>query len=325
MKLLLDAYGLDAGPSVVLNAGAKAKSNLQVDVGIIGPKSIEDEATSKGLEFVHAAEEISMNEPNPAFAIRQKRDSSISKGLRLVKDGAYHGFVSGGSTGALLAGGMTIVGRIPGIKRAALMAPFPAKNRTVFMLDIGANADCTSDLLYSFAVMAEKYLKTIVGIPHPSIMLLNNGTEEHKGSELTQETFKLLSQSQLNFKGNIEARYVFEGDCDIIVTDGFTGNIFLKTLEGVFQHFNFLLKDVAKNSWTAKIGLGLMYKPMKIKFASLDASKHGGVPLLGLKKTVVKAHGSSDMNAFYNSIVVAKKTIESGMIDELEKSFSKED
>lgn len=324
MKILVDFSGLDRGPKTVINAAKRAKDELNIDVGVVGLKSLEKDAIDNGLFFVQCESEITPEDDNPALAIRRKKDSSIVVGLNLLKEGSVDAFVSGGSTGAVLAGGMLIIGRINGVKRAALTAVIPTMKGDLVLADIGANVDTTPDTLYSFAIMVSKYAESILKINNPRISLLNNGVEEHKGNNLTKETFQLLKNSDLNFIGNIEARYLFDGDTDVIITDGFYGNILLKTLEGEFRFINHLLKKAAENSRRTKLGLGLAKKGIKNEMSILDSSKYGGVPLLGLKKPVIKAHGSSTEDAIFNSIIVAKDTIETNMIKNIEDAFKGE-
>lgn len=324
MKILVDSSGLDRGPMTVINAAKKAKDELNIEVGVVGLRSLERDVNDKGLLFVPCESEITPEDENPALAIRRKKDSSIVVGLNLLKEGKVDAFVSGGSTGAVLAGGMLIVGRIDGVKRAALTAVIPTMKGKLVLTDIGANVDTTPDMLYSFAVMADKYAENILKIKNPRISLLNNGAEEHKGNSLTKEAHQILKNSDLNFKGNIEARYLFDGDTDVVITDGFYGNILLKTLEGEFRFINHLLKKAAANSFKTKLGLGLAKSGIKEEMSILDSRKYGGVPLLGLKKPVIKAHGSSTEDAIFNSIIVAKETIETNMIKYIEEAFKGE-
>lgn len=324
MKFLLDANGLDDGSSVVIDAGRMAREKLGIDITIIGKADIEDAVIKSGCKFLLASEEISTDEHNPAFAIRNKKDSSITKGLYALKKGEYDAFISGGSTGAVFAGASLIVGRIPGVDRAALMVPVPTVKGFSYMIDAGANVDCTPEMLKNFAIIASNYVKLIKNVEHPSVMLINNGIEESKGTALTRETYKLLKESDLNFKGNLEARYIFDGEAGIIVTDGFSGNLLLKGFEGEFRFVLKLLKDTAYTNIFTKLGMLLIKKHLKNNFKKLDANQYGGVPIMGLKKVVVKAHGNSNAEAFYNSIKVAKETYESNLIEYLTNLFQTE-
>ncbi|MDY3947046.1 MAG: phosphate acyltransferase PlsX [Ezakiella sp.] len=324
MKYILDANGLDKGPEVVIAAGKRAVKE-GMDITIIGKESIRDQVNMSGCKFMLATEEISTEEKNPAFAIRKYKDSTITKGLYALKNGEFDAFVSGGSTGAVLAGGTLIVGRIPGVKRSALTIPIPNVNgKLSYLLDAGANVECTPDMLYEFAVLASNYVKSAKGIENPSVMLINNGIEEEKGSSLTKEAYQLLKNSNLNFKGNLEGRYIFDGQSDIIVTDGFSGNLILKCLEGEFIFINHLIKKSAMENFFNKIAMLILKKSFKRNFSVLDSNQYGGVPLLGLKKVVIKAHGSSDECAFYNSILAARDAHESGMIESITNIFAKE-
>lgn len=324
MKFLLDANGLDKGSQVVIEAGKMAKEKLGLDITIIGKADIEDLVLKSGCNFMLATEEITTDQENPAFAIRTKKDSSITKGLYALKQGEFDAFVSGGSTGAVFAGGTLIVGRIPGVERAAIMIPVPNINGVSYLLDAGANVECTPEMLKNFAIIASKYVKATKKIENPSVMLVNNGAEETKGTPLTKETYKLLKESDINFKGNLESRYIFDGICDVIVTDGFSGNLLLKSFEGEFRFINKLLKEAAYTNIFTKLAMLVLKKHLKKSFSRLDSNQYGGVPLLGLKKTIVKAHGSSNAEAFYNSIVAAKDAYESNIIEQITNLFTQE-
>lgn len=324
MKFLLDANGLDKGSQVVIEAAKKARQNLGLDITIIGKQEIEESVLNADCKFMLAIEEISTNQENPAFAIRSKKDSSITKGLYALKKGEFDAFVSGGSTGAVFAGGTLIVGRIPGVERAAIMIPVPTMNGVSYMLDAGANVECTPEMLKNFALIASKYVTATKNIENPSVMLVNNGAEENKGTELTKKAYQLMKDSELNFKGNLEARYFFDGLCDIIVTDGFSGNLLLKGFEGEFRYINQLLKEAAYTNIFTKLAMLILKKQLKNSFKKLDSNQYGGVPILGLKKTIVKAHGSSNSEAFYNSIIVAKEAYESNIIEQITNLFTEE-
>ncbi|MCI6610191.1 MAG: phosphate acyltransferase PlsX [Ezakiella sp.] len=324
MKILLDSSGLDNGFETAVEAGKLAKEKMNLDIAVVGLPEIESAVKSAGLDFEPAFSEITPFDENPSLAIRRKKDSTINVGLNLLKAGKYDAFVSGGNTGAVLAGGMLIVGRINGVKRAALTGIVPSKNGPFILVDIGATADATPEMLLSFAIMASKYAKEVLGIDNPRVSLLSNGVEEHKGNEATKAANKLFKESNFNFIGNMEARDIFEGNTDILVTDGFAGNIMVKALEGEFLYVNYILKEAAKDNFIAKIGLGLAKKTMKKKFRVLDATKFGGVPLLGLKQPVIKAHGNSNVEAYYNSISVAKKVVETDMTKKIENAFKGE-
>lgn len=318
MKILIDTCGLDLGYKEILKA-VSMLNDKEIQISVIGNENIKNDFKNNNIDFIIANEEISTSEKNPAFAIRKYKDSTLVKGLTLLKNDSFDAFISAGSTGALLAGAMLVVGRIPNVKRACLMLPLPniKYNKKTFLLDVGANVDIGPEVLLSFAEMACEYVKNTTKNSSLSIKLLNNGIEEEKGTELTKETHKLLKQSSLNFTGNIEARYIFETDADIIVTDGFTGNVLLKSVEGTVNLFKSTLKDLANSSLKNKLGLGLIYTDLKKQLSSLDSSKVGALPLLGVGKLVMKAHGSSNAEAIYNSIMASKDLVDSHFIKKL--------
>ncbi|WBW50617.1 phosphate acyltransferase PlsX [Peptoniphilus equinus] len=314
MKLLFDAQGGDHAPEEIVEGAKLAQRELGIAVGLIGNTDVLA-PMAESIPLHHAGEVIENNE-DPAMALRRKKDASLTKGLALVKDGTYDGFISAGSTGALLAGGLFIVGRIPGIKRAVLPTPIPTVKGTTYVVDSGANMDTTPELLLQFAVMGSEYAK-VKGIDNPRIGLLNVGEEAHKGNALVKKTYELLQDSDLNFIGNVEARTLFEGICDVLVTDGFAGNVLLKTTEGVASYvFHEIKASLAglephEQQVVAKILGGFKHK--------VSYEEVGGALLLGINGILIKAHGSSKRRAIFNAAKEAQTIYEQNIVTHIKQ------
>ena len=275
------------------------------------------------IEVVNATEVISNNE-SPAMAVRKKKDSSISKGMRMLKEGEVDAFISGGSTGALLSAGLLILGRIRGIKRPAIAAFFPkiGMNDTSLILDCGANAESRPEYLLQYGIMGSIFVEKVKGIENPEVMLLNVGAEEEKGDPLHKESFELLRNADINFKGNCEGRDVPFGCCDVVVTDGFSGNVFLKSSEGVALAVMKRIKQKMTEGLAAKAGALLSYNKLKEIKKEFDYSEEGGAPILGLKGPVLKIHGSSKANAVYNAILKAVPYVEQDVTALIENAIT---
>lgn len=331
MKIIVDAMGGDHAPLAPVLGAIEGGKQYAVDITLVGQgelilKTLEENGISQlpsGVEIVHAEEVITMSD-DPTAVLRSKKDSSMLVGLGLLKDGKGDAFISGGNTGALLAGSTLLVKRISGIRRAALAPVFPSTQGHTLLLDAGANIACTPEYLVQFAFLGSEYAKKMFDIPNPRVGLLNNGAEKSKGTELQLETYKLLeaSKDKLNFIGNVEARDGMLGVCDVLVTDGWTGNIFLKTMEGVGMFVGQELKDIIYANTKTKIG-GMLLKDGISGFKKkMDSSEVGGTALLGVKKPVIKAHGSSSAFAFSNAVRQAKAYGESGLISIYEEILS---
>nr|PZN05850.1 MAG: phosphate acyltransferase PlsX [Bacillota bacterium] len=324
MKIIVDAMGGDHAPSEVVLGAAKAASELEIDVVLVGNeekiKSCLGGQASR-IEIVNAQEVISNDEP-PVAAVRTKKNASIPMGLRLLKEGYGDAMVSAGSTGALMAGGLFTLGRFEGIERPAIATVFPTKKRPALLLDIGANSECKPKNLVQFALMGSIYCKEIMGVEQPRVGLLNIGVEEEKGNSLVKTTYVMLKElKNINFCGNVEPRDFFDGNFDVVVCDGFTGNIFLKTVEGLAAFLLGQLKDEIKSSIKYSLG-ALLIKPVFNAVKSrLDYSEYGGAMLLGLDGILVKCHGSSDRKAIFNGIKVAKKFVESDILSEIKEAI----
>lgn len=328
MKIVVDAMGGDNAPESVVKGGILARDEYNVSIIFSGQedkiKKVLENSTSdfNNIDILNAKEVIS-NEDKPVMAIRRKKDSSLVKALNVVKNKEADAIVSAGSTGALLGGATLIIGRISGIERPAIGALIPnLSGGFALLIDSGANVDSKPEFLYDFAIMGDIYLKKVMNVVSPRTALANIGTEKAKGNKLTVETYDLLENTPLpiNFIGNIEARDVLQDKADIIVCDGFVGNMILKTLEGTISELMKGLKHELMSTTRTKIGAALI-KPALYKFKSrFDYSEHGGAPILGVKETVIKAHGSSDSRAIKNAIRQAKICCDSRVNDLIEES-----
>ncbi len=324
MRIAVDAMGGDNAPyEIVVGALDAVKSNPDITVVLVGKEDeinkIIDEKTKdrSGIEVVNATEVIEFDDV-PTKAVRSKKDSSLVVAMKLVKDKQADAFLSAGSTGAILVGGLFIVGRIKGIDRPALTGFFPNPKGYTVLLDIGANADCKARNILEFGVMGSLYAEKVLGIKNPSVGLLNNGTEEGKGNDLTKEAFALMKGSdQINFYGNIEGRDMPAGTVDVAVTDGFTGNVVLKTTEGVASTIMKMMKDALMSSTKGKIAGAMIKSDMKALKDGFSADAIGGAPFLGVDGVVLKAHGNSRAIAITNAILQARRFKESNYIEEL--------
>ena len=324
MRIAVDAMGGDSAPyEIVVGALDAVKGNPDLTVVLVGKEDeinkIIDEKTKdrSGIEVVNATEVIEFDDV-PTKAVRSKKDSSLVVAMKLVKDKQADAFLSAGSTGAILVGGLFIVGRIKGIDRPALTGFFPNPKGYTVLLDIGANADCKARNILEFGVMGSLYAEKVLGIKNPSVGLLNNGTEEGKGNDLTKEAFALMKGSdQINFYGNIEGRDMPAGTVDVAVTDGFTGNVVLKTTEGVASTIMKMMKDALMSSTKGKIAGAMIKSDMKALKDGFSADAIGGAPFLGVDGVVLKAHGNSRAIAITNAILQARRFKESNYIEEL--------
>lgn len=325
MKIVIDAMGGDNAPKSTIEGAVLAINEYGVDIILTGDKDIiEKELESKTydkskLEIVHTTEVIE-NEDKPVQAVRRKKDSSMVVGLKLVKDKKADAIVSAGNTGALLAGGLFVVGRIKGIDRPCLCPGLPnVKGGITLLADGGANADCKPKNLVQFAFMSDIYLRKVLNIENPRIGLANIGVEEGKGNDLMKNSFYELKELDLNFVGNVEARDVINSVCDAIVCDGFTGNILLKTCEGVAMGLMGLMKERFMSSFKGKMGALMLKDDFKAIKSMMDYTEYGGAPLLGVKGGVIKAHGSSDGFAIKNAVNQAIKFAGGNVVEDIEK------
>ena len=328
MKVIVDAMGGDNAPQSNVQGALNAIKEYGVDVVLTGDgkilleclKSLGVENLPKGLEIVHADEIITM-EDDPATAFRRKKDSSLTVGLELLNEGAGDAFVSAGSTGALLSAATLLTKRVKGIRRAALAPVVPTGNGGAVLIDCGANAECTPEYLLQFAYMGSFYAQRVLGRKEPKVGLLNIGAEPTKGTKLQKETYLLLEEAgrsgEIHFAGNVEAREAVEGAVDVIVADGYSGNIFLKTVEGAGLFLGRQMKGMFKKNLITKLAAVLVKDGIREFKALLDADRVGGTALIGISKPVIKAHGSSNAVAIQNAIRQGFTLAQSGLIDDI--------
>ena len=324
MKIIVDAMGGDNAPEAIVKGSLYARDRLGVELVLVGRKEdIEvclGEHSRDGIEIVDAREVVTM-EDDPSTACRRKKDSSMTVALNLVKEGRGDAMVSAGSTGALLTGATLIVKRIRGIRRAAMAPVLPSGDSGIMLIDCGANAECTPEYLLQFAYMGSYYAKKIMGLDNPRVGLLNIGVEETKGGELQHNTYPLLKtaheEGRLNFVGNVEASTMFLGGVDVVVADGFSGNIVLKTAEGVAKWLFKELKGTFMASTKNKLAAAVIKDDVKGIKKRIDPNEVGGTALLGISKPVIKAHGSSDASAIFAAIRQAEIFAASGLIEDI--------
>lgn len=322
MKIIVDAFGGDHAPLAILQGAELAVKEYGVEILLAGSEQkIKQCAAQNGVDLTNMtilpAEEVISMHDDPTAVVKTKKQSSMAVGLRTLAEGAGDAFVSAGSTGALVVGGSMLVKRIKGVKRVALASVIPGKNNRFLMLDIGANAECRPEMLQQFGIMGSIYAKQVLGLKNPTVGLLNIGTEETKGTEMHREAYRLLQQAPVNFKGNVESRELPLGNTDVVVSDGFTGNIALKLIEGVSGTMFSMIKGVLKKSVLTKFGALLLKKGLYEIKAKSDYTEVGGAPLLGTRKPVIKAHGASNAQAIKNAIRVAATFAEKNVIGQI--------
>lgn len=339
MVILLDAMGGDNAPVATIKGAVKAIEQIEAEVLLIGNEEIINQKVkeiygknhiseiSPRLKIYNTTETIEM-EDIPTMAIKHKKDSSMVVGFNMLKEGKGDVFISAGNSGALLTGATLLIGRIKGVDRPALAGILPSYKSRLVLMDCGANTNCKPINLLQFAQMASIYLQNTIGIENPKVGLLNIGTEETKGNELIKESYQLLKskakEANINFIGNVEGRDAFSGNVDIIVTDGFTGNIFLKTSEGLGKFVKRTLTENLKRNLISKIA-AVPSLPAINRFAkTVDYKEYGGALFLGVKKPVVKAHGSSDEKLFEFTIKQAEQFVKNKAVEKLTEEFNKQ-
>lgn len=324
VQLAVDAMGGDKAPDVVLEGVRLAlESDPDLTVLLCGLPEIVDDFALENERCVSypASEVIGMGE-HPADAIRSKKDSSIVVGCKLVKDGLAQGFFSAGSTGACLSGATLIMGRLKGVKRPGLGVVIPSYDKPTFLIDVGANADCKPEYIVQFAKMGAIYMREIMGVDSPCIGLLNIGEEETKGSASAQEAYALLKENEPLFFGNCEGGDLLQGKFDVVVTDGFSGNICLKTIEGTSKMMFRYVKDALMSSSISKIGALLVKKSLSELKETINPDRYGGTPLLGVKGTCIVGHGSSNALAIKNGILAGCRSVRSDLPKLIEDGIS---
>ncbi len=319
MRIALDAMGGDFAPEEVVKGGLIAVQELGVEVALVGQEAAVRRELAKlgtvppALSVVAASDIIAMDE-HPAIAVRQKRDSSLVVGMNLVKSGQAAALVSAGNSGAVMAAALFALGRLEGIERPALGAVFPSPSGPFLLLDIGANVDCKATHLVQFAQMGSAYMERVMGMASPRVALLSNGVEETKGSQVVQETHELLRVTDLNFVGNIEGHQLPTGAAEVVVADGFTGNVALKLAEGMAE----LILGVVREEIMRKTHFRLAAAVLRSAFSEvrrrLDYAEYGGAPLLGLNGVVVVAHGRSKAQAIRNAVGAAKAAVDGDLV-----------
>ena len=327
MEIIVDAFGGDNAPLSVIAGALQAVDEQGVEVLLVGDESkikacaAEQNISLSGIEIRHADDVITMHD-EPGEILKSKKNSSMAVALSALAAGEGDAFVSAGSTGAIVVGATFIVKRIKGVKRAALCTYMPTAKGHYFLTDVGANADCRAEMLVQFAVMASVYLEKAGGVSNPTVGLVNIGTEETKGGALQLEAYDLLKKAPINFIGNVEARDLNSGVCDIAVADGFTGNVILKLTEGVAGTLMGMIKGVFKRNFAGKLAAMMVMPGLKALKKTMDYTEVGGAPLMGIAKPVIKAHGSSDANAIKNAIRQAAAYAGGGVIEKISSELA---
>jgi len=330
ITIILDAHGGDHAPLEPIKGAAAAVAEYGVSVVLCGKENELREVMKKngisdiGMRFAPAASVIPV-EANPTELLKTYKDSSMCIGLEMLAAGDGDAFVTAGSTGAFVVGSTLVVKRIKGVKRPALATIIPCQGGRYFLLDAGANTECRPETLCQFAVMGSAYASKILGVENPRVGLVNIGSEETKGLDLHRETYAMLKETKLNFIGNVEARGLPLGECDVAVCDGFVGNVVLKLTEGMGKMMSGEIKNILMANTSTKIA-ALMLKGGFAGFKKrMDYTEYGGAPLMGISKPVIKAHGSSNAKAFKNAMRQAKEVCERGVVEQISQEISDSD
>jgi glycerol-3-phosphate acyltransferase PlsX len=330
MKIALDAMGGDKAPVGIVEGAFEAarEASERVEIVLVGKRDILEahiraqRLEAPNVEIVDAPEVVEMSE-SPATAIRRKRASSIAIGMNLHREGKVKAFVSAGNTGAVVASSLLTLGRLPGIERPAIAIHLPTDGGGTVLIDGGANSDCHPHNLLQFAFMGSVYAETFLGKENPRVALLSIGEERSKGNELTRGSYELLEKSGLNFTGNIEGRDVFTGAADVVVTDGFVGNVVLKFTESIIYYINSLIREEAGKRFLARIGAGLMKPVFRGVKRKLDYAEYGGMPLLGVNGVVIISHGKSSSRAIKNAVLAAERFVTGGVNDRIRQRIER--
>ena len=330
MKIIVDAMGGDNAPEAIVKGSVYARDKLGVDITFVGrSEDIErclGDTDRRGIDIVDAREVVTMDD-DPSTATRRKKDSSMTVALNMVKNGEGDAMVSAGSTGALLTGATLIVKRVRGVRRAAMAPVLPSRENGLMLIDCGANAECTPEYLLQFAYLGNFYAQRVLNVARPRVGLLNIGAEDSKGTDLQKQTLALLreadSRGDLHFIGNIEAKDAIKGGCDVIVTDGFSGNFMLKTIEGVGSFAGSALKTMFKKNLLTKLAALLVMPGLNEFKARLDPNKVGGTAFIGISRPVIKAHGGSNAEAIENAVGQAIQVAQSGITEAIAEHIDK--
>ena len=326
MKIIVDAFGGDNAPLEIIKGSALAVKELGVEIILTGSENtIKQVAADNGISLddieIEDCDEVITMEDDPLSVRKTKKNSSMAVGFRLLNEGRGEAFVSCGNSGALCVGATTISGRIKGIKRTAFAPILPSDSGFFMLLDGGANVDARPEMLCQFALMGSVYMNKVMHVDKPRVALANVGVEEHKGNELYQETYRLLKGSGLNFVGNVEGRDIPKGVCDVVVCDGFTGNLILKTYEGVAITLMKKIKNMFTNGVKGKAAAALTIKDIKELKEKFDYNKYGGAPILGSSKPVFKAHGDSKAVTLKNAVALSVNYVKANAIGEISSSL----
>ncbi|MBE6990810.1 MAG: phosphate acyltransferase PlsX [Ruminococcaceae bacterium] len=332
MRIIIDAMGGDNAPLEIVKGALAAQKRFGADITLTGDtvavlralESCGETTLPSGMEIVNTTEAVEMCD-DPATVFRRKKDSSMGVALQLLRDGKGEAVVSAGSTGALLTGATLIVKRVRGIRRAAMAPVIPTTTGKAVLIDCGANAECTPEYLVQFAYLGSFYARRVLGIDNPRVGLLNIGAEDSKGTELQKETLAWLrradGEGHLHFIGNIEAKEAIKGGCDVIVTDGFSGNIMLKSIEGTGSLAGSAIKSLFKKNLLTKLAAALVMPGLNSFKAMMDPNKVGGTAFIGISRPVIKAHGASNAEALENAVGQAIRFAESGLIADIEANM----
>ena len=332
MKIIVDAMGGDNAPLEIVKGALQGRARWGVDIVLTGDaaqilRALEEcgeKTVPQGVEIANATQTVEMCD-DPATVFRHKKDTSMGVGLTMLRDGKADALVSAGSTGALLTGATLITKRVRGIRRAAMAPVIPTTTGRAVLIDCGANAECTPEYLVQFAYLGNFYAKRVLGIGTPRVGLLNIGAEDSKGTDLQKQTLVRLREADaaghLHFIGNIEAKEAIKGGCDVIVTDGFSGNILLKTMEGVGSFAGIALKGMFKKNLLTKLAALAVMPGLRDFKAQLDPNKVGGTAFIGISKPVIKAHGASNAEAIENAVGQAKQFAQSGLVADIEANI----
>lgn len=326
MKIIVDAFGGDNAPLEIIKGASDAANQFGVSIILTGKEDIikrvanENSISLNNIEIENCSEVITMEDSADAV-LKNKKDSSMAVGLRLLNEGRGDAFISAGNSGALCMGATLGIKRIKGIKRPAFAPILPCANGFFMLMDGGANIECRPEMLYQFALMGSIYMQKVMGIEKPRIGLANVGTEEHKGTELYRNTYELLSESNLNFVGNVEGRDIPAGVCDLVVCDGFTGNLILKTYEGVAITLMKEIKSLFGGSTKGKLSAALVMKDLKKFKTKFDYNSYGGAAILGTSKPVFKAHGNAKASTILNAIKLCNDYVSADTINEISSSL----
>jgi glycerol-3-phosphate acyltransferase PlsX len=327
MRIVLDAMGGDHAPEVAVEGGVMAAREYGTEVVLVGPQGVVEAELAKhdtaglSLPVVHASQVIEMTD-EPSMAARKKKDSSMVVGMKLVRSGEADAFTTAGNSGGALAAALFHLGRIKGIKRPALSTVFPTRKGLCFISDVGATTDCKPIYLLQFGIMGSAYAERVLGIPNPRVGIVSTGEEEGKGSVLVKEAFKLLKESDLNFIGNVEGKDIPAGLADVVVTDGFSGNVAIKLAEGVAALLMEVMEEEIRKRPTAVLGALLTRSALREVKSRLDYSEYGGAPLLGLDGVVIVGHGRSNAKAIKNMVRVGREAVEKGMLEAIKEGIA---